>query len=732
MLGGSIDVSSSLPATPLLPSDGAETTHDESRRAALLRQLLAEGREVAPHVLDVLLRRLGDDPRTIVETATELSPAQRHGRRALPAVLPLVPAIAEAFSVIEIADDDRAVLLTAAVASEDSVDTLKRSCGCSARRLADPPLAAHLLFERGRFTFADPRLRIWVQETATPLERQEAHERCARGSSLALAGHRAWHRARAALDRAPETVPLLGEASTRLRALVRWEEAFRCAEEAVHHASPELREDALLLAGRTALGAGWIEDAADFFGEAVRTAGESGRGRALPGFLLATTLVRGTPPLSDPAPHRPDSEDVESWGHWTVVAALSAVLHAVRGRRAPMRIWLTEVREASRRSGVHTGICGAAVALCWLLSGEDEDIDLLAPDAVVCAVVAPLREALGGDVDAGLEILSRFSAAISEASEPRTGEVDPSPLLDAYRALIEVLLLVWRGDVGRARDRLLDAARALPLAVPFAGLGVILARRLDILVLGAQGETAQALTAALPAGARIDAFVDRGVEAYLAGDMEDALLSLQLWADRGAPEPPLSVPGLDEIGPFVPRDARRPPDVRHAEDLRHRIRRLPQNAWNHDYPALVAEARALRSPFSRGRVEGLLGTGCAIHGDARAARRHLQVAQSLFADAGASAWEAAIAARLERIERLAASGADAFAACRAAWDPVLTERELEVALLVVDGAVNREIAERLGVSVRTVEVHIGRIFAKLSLRGRVELTALAHRTNQIL
>jgi DNA-binding NarL/FixJ family response regulator len=61
------------------------------------------------------------------------------------------------------------------------------------------------------------------------------------------------------------------------------------------------------------------------------------------------------------------------------------------------------------------------------------------------------------------------------------------------------------------------------------------------------------------------------------------------------------------------------------------------------------------------------------------------------------------------------------------WREVLTERELEVALLVIEGASNREIAERLYLSVRTVEVHVGRILAKLEVRSRVELTVLAHR-----
>ncbi len=43
--------------------------------------------------------------------------------------------------------------------------------------------------------------------------------------------------------------------------------------------------------------------------------------------------------------------------------------------------------------------------------------------------------------------------------------------------------------------------------------------------------------------------------------------------------------------------------------------------------------------------------------------------------------------------------------------------------MVADGLTNRQIAERLVVSHRTVEGHIGRIPAKLGLRRRTELAA---------
>ncbi|MWB97698.1 response regulator transcription factor, partial [Agromyces seonyuensis] len=69
---------------------------------------------------------------------------------------------------------------------------------------------------------------------------------------------------------------------------------------------------------------------------------------------------------------------------------------------------------------------------------------------------------------------------------------------------------------------------------------------------------------------------------------------------------------------------------------------------------------------------------------------------------------------------------------RPGWAGPLTERELEVAMLVARGASNRQVAERLFVSVRTIEVHVGRVFTKLGVRSRVELAVLAHRGGSAL
>jgi two-component system, NarL family, nitrate/nitrite response regulator NarL len=54
----------------------------------------------------------------------------------------------------------------------------------------------------------------------------------------------------------------------------------------------------------------------------------------------------------------------------------------------------------------------------------------------------------------------------------------------------------------------------------------------------------------------------------------------------------------------------------------------------------------------------------------------------------------------------------------------LTAREREVALAVTTGATNKEIAQQLGMTERTVKMHLGSIFQKLGVRDRVHLVLL--------
>ena len=53
--------------------------------------------------------------------------------------------------------------------------------------------------------------------------------------------------------------------------------------------------------------------------------------------------------------------------------------------------------------------------------------------------------------------------------------------------------------------------------------------------------------------------------------------------------------------------------------------------------------------------------------------------------------------------------------------PELTRRESEVAELAASGLQSSEIAERLHLSIRTVDTHLGRVYRKLGVAGRDEL-----------
>ena len=57
----------------------------------------------------------------------------------------------------------------------------------------------------------------------------------------------------------------------------------------------------------------------------------------------------------------------------------------------------------------------------------------------------------------------------------------------------------------------------------------------------------------------------------------------------------------------------------------------------------------------------------------------------------------------------------------------LTPRELEVVKLIAEANTNRQIAEVLKLSEKTVESHRGNVLAKLGMRDRVELVRYAIR-----
>jgi DNA-binding CsgD family transcriptional regulator len=94
----------------------------------------------------------------------------------------------------------------------------------------------------------------------------------------------------------------------------------------------------------------------------------------------------------------------------------------------------------------------------------------------------------------------------------------------------------------------------------------------------------------------------------------------------------------------------------------------------------------------------------------RAARELLERAAAAFDDLEAKLWADKARAELARVSGRRPEGKG------------LTETELRVATLVAQGLANKEVAAALFVTVHTVEAHLSRIYRKLDIRSRRELS----------
>jgi len=80
------------------------------------------------------------------------------------------------------------------------------------------------------------------------------------------------------------------------------------------------------------------------------------------------------------------------------------------------------------------------------------------------------------------------------------------------------------------------------------------------------------------------------------------------------------------------------------------------------------------------------------------------------------------------LERAAISGLGRFARQAregSAVDAALTPREQQILVLLAEGLTTRQIGRRLGISARTVEAHVAKLYRKLSVHSRVQAISRA-------
>jgi DNA-binding CsgD family transcriptional regulator len=126
----------------------------------------------------------------------------------------------------------------------------------------------------------------------------------------------------------------------------------------------------------------------------------------------------------------------------------------------------------------------------------------------------------------------------------------------------------------------------------------------------------------------------------------------------------------------------------------------------------VGQHRALQLPFELGRTLLVQGAIRRRAKQKRPARESLQQALEIFERLGAPLWAAKAHAELARV-----SG-------RRPVVGELTPAERRVARLAAAGRTNKEIADSLFMSTRTVGGHLSHVYVKLGIRSRTELAAV--------
>ena len=137
-----------------------------------------------------------------------------------------------------------------------------------------------------------------------------------------------------------------------------------------------------------------------------------------------------------------------------------------------------------------------------------------------------------------------------------------------------------------------------------------------------------------------------------------------------------------------------------------------------------SRAATAPAPLAAALVRLVEGRALAAAGDREAARAALIEAEAALDSFGA------LRRRDEAVRELRRIGHRVVRAARDGTDgPLgpLTAREREIALLVAGGRTNREVAEQLVLSAKTIEAHLRNIYAKLGVRSRVELAREAQR-----
>ncbi|WP_405883243.1 LuxR family transcriptional regulator [Streptomyces sp. NBC_01136] len=723
-------VSAGLPEVILDPLDDDAAHHVLAACAADLG--------TAAH--ERIARHAAGNPLALVELAAARRQAHRRPESAgAPASLPLTARLTAAFGagLADLPQSVRDAVLVAAVYEEDGLPEILAAGSVLAGRpvtvddLEVPGLSRLIGFDGVRLRFRHPLVRYAVLHSEPADRRRAAH--------AALADvlqeeprQRLWHRAQAVTGTDEELADRLESGCTKSLRLGPVVEAVRVLERAAElSADSGGRGRRLLLACEQAFGLGRVEWAEYLLGETAGTA-LSDADRARRQWLRDTVGDQGTGRRDRVLGLCDDAERVYAAGDRDL--ALNLLLGAA------LLCWWSESGPAARvRSSAHV-LAGtgadprriAAIALAEPVRGAAAVTELLAQahftdDGEELSLLGMAAHAVG-DLPRAVDLFCR--------AEPRLREQGLLGVLSqvmAMRTADRLLLGEWRQATQAAEEsRRLAERGGRPRWAGSAMSTDALAHALrgqweDALRLADTAELAPRATAAPARLARGVALTNAGrhAEAY------EVLRSLFEPAGTGH-RLRTSLGGLMFYADAAERSG-------HLCEARRTVAALERTALTTTSPLLHVQVRYARAvladhadaesryldalatdlsrwPLVRAKLE--LAYGSWLRRRRRAAEARVPLNSSLVTLdlIGAAPWAEQARSELRAAgERGAANGPVA--------PDVLSEQDVEIALLAARGLSNREIGAQLHLSPRTIGSRLYRLFPKLGVSARSQLSA---------
>jgi DNA-binding CsgD family transcriptional regulator len=707
---------------------------------AASRALLAD---VSPDLTEAqrarVLREAGGNPLALREFAIAVKePVKRTGLRS---VIPTTQRLEQAFlgQLADVPERSQTLLLLAAIADDVSmldVMDAARLAGLDLSDLAPLETSGMLRVVDERPRFRHPLLRAAILGAAPTGALQRAHSVLAQ--TVRDPARAAWHKAASTFDRNEIVAQDLENAGHQAQMRGALAEAAAAYERAA-----ELSESQDGRAARLARAAD-VSRAAGLGAEALESVEEAERIATRPETVALLATIRNglslTTGLTGHSPADIERTLLRLAGPENAdrrIDILWAAAMTVRGRNLPQAEW-RKIEQQVRAIHTQNPLKPIILALMSPLGRVDEDVRAALPQLIPQLDQSPMGMLSLAIAAESLHDIETALACWGLARERFHQRGAPADEAQALRGKATLLMLRGRIREGlaeaefaarMARDTSQPLVEGMCVATIARGYATLGDAEMTAATLRRQEELATIHPLAM---ANADARWAAGIVALTENRYRDALIDLThvtvhptrgLWAIADRTEAAVRTNRADTVRDSVDAadGAARAYRSAFLGSLVSRSRALLSDSEKNTkdtekhFEASVGMGEFSESPFELARTELLFGQWLRRERRPVEARPHLKRALDTFDASGAQVLGERAAAEMRAAGEAPRRG-------HAASEPSpLTPQELQVAILAAKGMSNKEIADRVYLSHRTVSTHLYKTFPKLGITSRSQL-----------